>query len=297
MDSKQKQTQSTFAYKWSKTDTYESEEFKKNAYDWELKRYFTTEQNRDAFFKKYRDKKFLDAGCGSGFSAEVLFAEFLKDIYYTGVDISDAITLASKKLKKLSANERLNFIQDNIQTMKLDEKFDVIFSEGVIHHTSNPYETFVNLTKHLNVGGIIMFYIYKKKATLREFSDDYIREYISHMSNDEAWQKLLPLTKLGITLGEMDTQIQVKEDVEVLGIKKGTYDLQRFFYWFIVKAYYRENYSIDEMNHINFDWFRPTNCFRFSDEEIYEWLDKQNYEVQRFISEEAGITVVARKVK
>ena len=297
MDIKQKQTENIFSYKWAKEDTYESEEFKKNAYDWEVERYFGSEEKRTEFFEKSTNKSFLDAGCGSGFSAEVLFSEYLKNIEYTGVDISDAVWIAKHKLEKITDTNKIFFYQDNIETMNLNKQYDFIFSEGVIHHTSNPYNTFQNLTKHLKVGGTILFYVYKKKAPLREFTDDYIRETLKDLSNDEAWEKLIPLTKLGKKLGEIHTNIEIDEDIDLLGIKKGTYDLQRFFYWFVAKAYYKENYSIEEMNHINFDWYRPTNCYRYDPEEIKMWLKNNNYITERFIVEDAGITVVATKEK
>ena len=49
------------------------------------------------------------------------------------------------------------------------------------------------------------------------------------------------------------------------------------------------------MNHINFDWYRPANCHRFSQEEISKWLVKTGMQEIRFVVEMAGITVVARK--
>ena len=48
-----------------------------------------------------------------------------------------------------------------------------------------------------------MSYVYKKKSPIREFSDDFIREKIQNSSFQEAWDQLLPLTKLGKSLGEL----------------------------------------------------------------------------------------------
>lgn len=296
MDNNQKQTQSTFAYKWSKENTYQGEEFEQNAYNWEVERYFGTEEDREKFFQEYKGKSFLDAGCGSGFSAKVLFNKELKNIFYTGVDISDAVWIAKEKLNQYNHNNNVVFQQENIQIMNLEKQFDVIFSEGVIHHTSEPYETFKNLSSHLKVGGKILFYIYVEKAPIREFTDDYIRDYIKNLDNDQAWEELLPLSKLGKSLGDLNISIPVEEDINVLGIPKGEYNLQRLFYYFFAKAYYKPEYSIDELNHINFDWYRPTNCFRFKPQEIEEWLKNLNYKKERFIVEESGITVVATKM-
>jgi len=296
LDKKQEQTQSTFAYKWSKTTTYESNEIEKNSYEWELDRYFGSEKERTKFFLENKGKSFLDAGCGSGFSAKILFNNELQNIKYTGVDISNAVWSVEDKLIPFSKKENLQFYQENIETMNLKEEFDVIFSEGVIHHTSNPFDTFKNLTKHLKTGGKMLFYVYSKKAPLREFTDDYIRNYIQDLSNDQSWEALLPLSELGNTLGNLNISIDIKENIDVLGIPKGTYNLQRLFYYYFAKAFYKEEYKIDEINHINFDWYRPSNCYRYESKEIYQWLDECNYKVERFIKEDSGITVVATKL-
>ena len=49
----QRQTKDAFGFKWSKRDTYESEEFKSQSYDWLLSRYFNgDEASRLQFIKK-----------------------------------------------------------------------------------------------------------------------------------------------------------------------------------------------------------------------------------------------------
>ncbi len=103
------------------------------------------------------------------------------------------------------------------------------------------------------------------------------------------------MTKIGKKLGDLNIEIEIDEEVELLNIPKGKYNLQRFFYWFFMKAYYDSNYTIDEMNHINFDWYRPLNCYCYEPEEIRKWLDNNKLKAERFIVEEAGITVVAHK--
>ena len=58
------------------------------------------------------------------------------------------------------------------------------------------------------------------------------------MRPDEAWEAIVPLTRLGQALGELDAVVDVPEDVELLGIPAGPIDVQRLFYWHVVKAYY-----------------------------------------------------------
>ncbi|MCP5048899.1 MAG: class I SAM-dependent methyltransferase, partial [bacterium] len=188
------------------------------------------------------------------------------------------------------------FIQDDIATMKLGKEFDIIYSDGVLHHTSQPFETFKNLVSHLAEDGVIMFYVYREKAPVREFTDDLIRERIKHLTNEAAWEQLIPLTKLGKTLGDLNISIDIDEDIDLLDIPKGKHNLQRLFYYYFFKAYYDENFSLEEMNHINFDWYRPLNCFRFAPAEIKEWLRECRLKELWFNVEEAGITVIARRI-
>jgi len=178
-----------------------------------------------------------------------------------------------------------------------DASVDLVFSEGVLHHTDRTEEAIDALARKLKVGGRFAFYVYAKKAAIREFTDDYIRGQLQGMSEDEAWRALEPLTKLGIALGELDVEINVPEGIPLLGIKKGKLDLQRFVYWNICKLYYRADFNLEEMNHINFDWYRPLNCHRHTPQELEKYVAEAGMSIERMKVEEAGMTVVAIKVK
>ena len=140
-----------------------------------------------------------------------------------------------------------------------------------------------------------MFYVYRKKALVREFTDDAIRESIRALTDEQAWEALKPLTQLGIALGKITEEINIENPIPYLGIEAGKMDLQRFFYWNICKTFYRPELTFDEMNHINFDWFRPLNCQRHTPQEIMQWCGEANLEIEHLDLQEAGITVVARK--
>ncbi len=176
-----------------------------------------------------------------------------------------------------------------------DNSVDMIFSEGVLHHTDNTEKAISYLTKKLNNKGRFLFYVYAKKAVIREFTDDYIREKLKSRTNKEAWEALIPLTKLGIILGKLGVELDIPEDIPFLEIKKGKIDLQRFFYWNICKVFYNENFNLTEMNHMNFDWFRPANCFRHKPEEVLSFCESANLEIEDINVQEAGITIVGVK--
>jgi hypothetical protein len=144
-------------------------------------------------------------------------------------------------------------------------------------------------------GGYLMFYVYRRKGPIREFTDDFIRARLRSLPPEEAWAALLPLSRLGAALGELDVEIEVPEAIDLLDIPAGRMSLQRFVYWHVFKAFYRPDMSLEEMNHINFDWYAPANAWRHTPEELRGWLDELGFVVEREVVEPAGITLVASR--
>ncbi len=290
----QTQTENTFYFKWAKRETYESEIVKETSRKWLLERYCENDPKKLETWLSGEPKIILDAGCGSGFSAIILFGDHLKDHHYLGVDISKATEVARTRFQEMGYPG--DFLQADLMNLPVpDQSIDIIFSEGVLHHTDNTEKAIKYLTQKLKKDGLFMFYVYAKKAVVREFTDDYIRDQLKEMTNEQAWEVLKPLTKLGIALGELNQEIDIPEDIPFLGIKKGKIDIQRFFYWNICKIFYREDFELEELNHINFDWFRPMNCHRHTPEEINLFCQEANLLIEHINVQESGITVVAKK--
>jgi arsenite methyltransferase len=289
----QGQTSEAFAYKWRKRDTFESEAVQERARRWLIERYGPIDSPE--FWAEHGERPLLvDAGCGAGYSALAVFADVLPLVRYLGVDVSGAVDVAAQRFSERGLHGA--FMQADITALPLDEdSVDVIFSEGVLHHTDSTRDALRSLARLLRRGGRMMFYVYRRKGPLREFSDDLIRERLGAMSPDEAWEAIMPLTRLGRALGELRTVVNVPQDVELLGIPAGPIDIQRLFYWHVVKAYYDEDLDLEELAHINFDWFAPRNAHRQSPEEVRRWCAESGLELEREDVQEAGITIVARK--
>jgi len=290
----QQKTNSAFGFKWSKRETYESDNMKENSYKWMVDRYLGGNQSLlDVWLKP--GSNFLDAGCGAAYSTLLLFKKRLNKVNYLGVDSSEAVDIALKRFKE--NNIKGEFIQADITDLPFNSPiFDFIFSEGVLHHTDSVEGSIKYLSRLLLKGGRFIFYVYRKKAAIREFADDYIRKSLGEMSDEQAWKALIPLTKMGKVLGDINIKINIPEEIPYLGIPAGEIDLQEFFYWYIFKAFYKPDWSIDELNHINFDWYRPANCHRHSPEQIIKWCNDSNLKIENIKVEKAGITVVAKQL-
>lgn len=289
----QSRTKDSFDFKWQKRDTYESESVQNNTSSWIKERYLS---GRAELLGEWLSPglRVLDAGCGSGFSALLFFAEHLNRINYLGVDISGAVDVAIQRFREKGLKGE--FLQADIANLPFQgPSFDLIFSEGVLHHTDSTEKVFGYLSGLLKENGRFLFYVYHKKGPVREFTDDHIRKHLKGMDDRQSWEALLPLTKLGVTLGSLNIKINVPEAIPYLGIPQGDIDLQRFFYWYICKAYFMPGWTIEEMNHVNFDWFRPLNCHRHTPEQIRRWCKKAGLFIERIDVQDSGITVVAVK--
>lgn len=296
LPTKQQQTADSFGFKWAKRDSYESDSMKRNHLQWMIERYLGGDPDMLERWLDGGRKTILDAGCGAGFSALLLFGELLKQHDYIGIDISDSVGVAELRFREAGLPGR--FIQCDLFNAPVpDESVDLIFSEGVLHHSDSVSHAILSLSRKLAPSGLFLFYVYNKKGPVREFTDDHIRSVLREMDNDTAWEALKPLTRLGIALGELDAWIDVPEEIPMLGIPKGRVNVQRLFYWHVCKAYYRPELTLDEMNHINFDWFRPLNCIRSTPDEVAGYCKQAGLDIERMDVQEAGITVVARRTK
>ena len=291
----QDQTRDMFGYKWQKRDAFDSPTSLGRAREWLRERY--GDVATAPWWEDYGEKPILvDAGCGAGFSILELLQERLPRLHYLGVDISSAIDVASTRFRERGLPGL--FMQADISDLPLpDGSVDVILSEGALHHTDSTEGALLALARLLKIGGRFLFYVYNKKGPIREFTDDYIRERLQEMSQEEAWDALLPLTRLGKILGELNIDVDISEDVDLLEIPAGKINLQRLFYWHMFKAFYRPEFSLDEMNLINFDWYTPANAHRQTPEEVRTWCDRSGLQIERVVIEEAGITIVARRIR
>jgi len=289
----QGQTEKTFGFKWQQRETFERDGLLANVRAWLIERY--GDIAKAEWMKDYGDHPLiLDAGCGAAMSALELFGNELSRARYLGIDISTAVDVAAARFTEHGLGG--GFLQANISQLPLAPKsVDIIFSEGVLHHTDSTEKAFFALAELLKQGGRFLFYVYRKKGPLREFTDDYIRDRIQAMTPEDAWKAVMPLTELGKVLGELNIEINVPQTIELLEITAGKINLQRFFYWHVCKAFYRPDMTIEEMNHINFDWFAPRNAHRHTPEEVREWCVKAELLIEREVIEESGITVVARR--
>jgi SAM-dependent methyltransferase len=289
----QAQTSDAFGFKWKKRDTFDSPASLARMRAWLIERYGDVAQAR--WLQPDGGRPLVvDAGCGAGMSAIELLGAAIPGVRYLGVDVSAAVDVARQRFAERGLPGA--FLQCDLAGLPLPAgSADVIFSEGVLHHTDSTERSFLSLARLLKPGGRFLLYVYRRKGPLREFTDDYVRSRVQAMAPEQGWRAMEPLTRLGIALGELDAEIDVPEAIDLLGIPAGRTSVQRLFYWHVAKAFYSPDLTFEEMNHINFDWYAPANAHRHSPEEVRSWCAAANLTIEREVLQEAGITIVARK--
>jgi arsenite methyltransferase len=286
----QGRTRDVFGFKWNFRESFDSAQSLQRMRAWLIERY------GDVAHAPWLVDGcvVLDAGCGAGMSAGELFGDALRRVRYLGVDLSDAVDVARARFSERGLSGA--FMQADIERLPLpDASVDVLFSEGVLHHTQSTAQSFRALTRLLKPGGRFLLYVYRRKGPVREFTDDYVRERLGQMTPEEAWRAMEPLTRLGIALGELNAEVDIPDPIDVLGIPAGRVSVQRLFYWHVAKMFYRPGLTFEETCHINFDWYAPAYAHRHTPEEVRAWCGDAGLAVERMSVEEAGITVIARR--
>jgi SAM-dependent methyltransferase len=234
--------------------------------------------------------RILDAGCGNGRVTALLrkYAPVMTEI--VGIDL----VAAEIARENLAGAENVRFEQRNLmENLSSLGRFDFIYCQEVLHHTPDPVRGFNNLAALLLPGGELAVYVYKQKAPVREFVDDYIRDRIADMPYEKAREISAQITELGRVLAESGGKVVVGA-LPILGIEAGEYDVQRLLYHFFMKCYWNPQLSVEENIAINYDWYHPQLCSRHTLPEVAKWFRDAGLEIVHEHVDYYGITVRGR---
>jgi SAM-dependent methyltransferase len=283
------ETEQSFSAKWMRAPDY-----RKKVSDFYVKWFLDRYGFKDlSGLKSFLADKtmILDAGTGTGRDAKTYVDNSTAEVF--GIDISKGVEVA---YQDLGATQRLNLLRADIQMLPFaPDTFDFVACDQVLHHTENPRNSLEGLLRVLRPGGTIAFYVYRRKGPIREFVDDYVRNVTTRMSDEECYRFSETITRLGKALADLNATVTIPEDVPLLDIKAGTYDVQRFFYWNVMKCFWNEDFDFSSNAIINFDWYSPTHAYRYGEEEVQAWCSELGLNPLRFDVVEAGISVLATK--
>ncbi len=107
-----------------------------------------------------KDKDILEVGCG-GRASGIYALEILRPNFIRAVDLSEKNIENTRNLCNELGYKNVNIQQGNALKLDFsDNSFDFIFSNGVIHHTTDTYQCFLEMTRALKPGGHLFLGIY-----------------------------------------------------------------------------------------------------------------------------------------
>lgn len=105
----------------------------------------------------------LDAGCGNGLLTEAIARGGSKVM---GVDLINNLGTIIKNRQK---SDNLFFLKADLQNLPLKENsFDLIISNGVLHHTPDTKASFLRLARFVKPGGKLYVWLYRKPFQLHK---------------------------------------------------------------------------------------------------------------------------------
>ena len=118
-----------------------------------------------ADFALWKGKRVLEVGCGIG-TDTINFARAGAEV--TAVDLSPkSLEIARARADVFGLSDRIRFYCANaeeLSTIVPIERYDLVYSFGVIHHSPHPDRILAQLRSYLGPGGILKLMIYHRRS-------------------------------------------------------------------------------------------------------------------------------------
>ena len=120
-----------------------------------------------------KGKLILDAGCGNGQLTDALTSFGSKVV---GIDYSTSVFEANRRKQ----SKKVFFVQGDLESPPFKSGvFDIIISNGVLHHTPDTHRTFNEVTRLVKEGGRFYLFLYRRPEA-------FMRRYILYPAIDLA---------------------------------------------------------------------------------------------------------------
>jgi len=231
-------------------------------YDWNPEKYWKI--GSDHMYRSMRfmldleniplkNKQVLEVGIGIGGIANSISSNDGCEL--VGLDLSYAVDAAYKNFRK---NLFFHIVQASAFRLPFrEDTFDYVYSQGVLHHSSNPRECFINVSKLPKKKGYLYVWLYSDISEKRSFIrrsimmlEKTLRPIIWPLPKFIQEILLAPLALLYIF---HQNYLETRKDKEVI------------------------KYSFREALHAARDRFTPRYAFRYSEAEVTKWFNYENY--------------------
>jgi SAM-dependent methyltransferase len=254
----------------------------RQTFGWEWLRYppASRPEDRDIFLEEtqttaedWPGKLVLDAGCGMGRYARIALSLGAQVVAF---DLSDSLLRLIPEAQK---NPNLHIVQgDLLATPFKTGAFDIVYSQGVIHHTADTRGAFDSIAPLVRRGGLLSVWVYGTPGSYSSFSSNPLR-------TERAWMRaVMPIMWLLVWLRQIfsDTLRVFTTRMPVGLLYMLCYPLTVIgmipvikFFTFSVESQFRVRLTE------NYDWLAPPFQTKHTKEEVGGWFKAAGVEVLR----------------
>jgi cyclopropane fatty-acyl-phospholipid synthase-like methyltransferase len=127
----------------------------------------------DALLRNENVETVLEIGCGVGWAANAIALHYAKNV--TAVDMTaKALERAADVARRIGTAERIKFVHADLFDFQSNERFDLVLSIGVLHHTFDCRQAFDHISQFVANGGFIfigLYHLHGRRAFLGVFQD------------------------------------------------------------------------------------------------------------------------------
>jgi 2-polyprenyl-3-methyl-5-hydroxy-6-metoxy-1,4-benzoquinol methylase/uncharacterized protein YbaR (Trm112 family) len=162
--------------------------------------------------------RLLDAGCGNGTLSAQLAAEGFEVV---GMDYSESVYRAYqyKLFESQVTNavfDRLHFVQGDVQHPPFEQGlFDLVYSDGVLHHTPDTKSSFMALAPVVKPGGRLLVWLYRRDTKPRVTAKNSLVKLVRRSTTNLSYQNKMRVCYTGAALLLLGVRVG-----QLLGYKK-----------------------------------------------------------------------------
>lgn len=255
----------------------------RESFAWEWQRYPGSLPEDEKIFQEevqilkheFKGKLVLDAGCGMGRYSLVALSWGAEVV---ALDLSESLL----RLSSLSPQQpKLHVVQGDLLCPPFQKEiFDIVYSHGVLHHTSDTKAALSSVAELVKPGGLMNVWLYGKAGHLSDFATNPLREDRAYLSRHRrlAWMVVAVRHFISDFLRVMTTRLPMALTYafcwplavlgKLPGIKYLTFSVHPQFMVRVIE---------------NFDWLSPPFQYHHTKEELGSWYQEAGFTILKVL--------------
>ncbi len=235
--------------------------------------------NQEVWLKWLKDdreviKSLLNVGCGIGQETMAL-QKVTEAKEIVAIDLNFAVLKAGERYKE---NQAVNFIICSLfHPPLIKESFDLVYSQGVIHHTYSTYNAFVSISDFVKKGKYLFIWVYGLEDHLCFINEKHknLGAFFKNFISILYWYVEAILRPMLSRAPKMIRDMII-------------FVLSIILHPFVkMRVIHKDLWKLENTQHNLRDTLTPMYAFRHGVNEVFEWFENNNFTVIDFQSSKA----------